>query len=249
MPKAAAATITTPTAGHAAAPPEEAVLVADLKPHPRNYRSHPDDQLAHIVESIRANGVYKNVVVSRDGFVLAGHGVYLAALKGGVTELPARRLPYDHQDPRAIKVLIGDNEVWNLGMPDDRQLTELLKQVRDADSLLGTGFDDQQFAALAFVTRPASELATVDEAKEWVGMPSFEPAQEPFKVIVLIQTEAERDKFLASIGAKVFGRKEGKTWSLWWPPRAEKRDVVSLRFKSKDSPAPAPRAKAKGKRK
>lgn len=45
-----------------------------LKPHPRNYRGHPDDQLAHIERSIRDNGVYRNVLVARDYTILAGHG-------------------------------------------------------------------------------------------------------------------------------------------------------------------------------
>ncbi len=39
-----------------AAPGVQQVAIAGLKPHPRNYRDHPDDQLEHIKASIEANG-------------------------------------------------------------------------------------------------------------------------------------------------------------------------------------------------
>lgn len=49
--------------------------ISSLKPHPKNYRQHPEDQLAHLVRSIKQNGVYKNIVVSSDMTILAGHGI------------------------------------------------------------------------------------------------------------------------------------------------------------------------------
>jgi ParB-like chromosome segregation protein Spo0J len=74
----------------------EFVPLASLKPHPRNYRIHPDDQLEHIIKSIQEHGFYRNVVAARDGTILAGHGVVQAALKmglKGVPVVPARRGP------------------------------------------------------------------------------------------------------------------------------------------------------------
>src|SRR5258707_279190 len=102
--------------------PVEIVAVADLKPHPQNYREHPDDELEHIVESIRANGFYRNVVVARDNTLLAGHGVVQAAKKLGKTEIPVLRLDLDPDDPKALKVLVGDNEIARMAMVDDRAL-------------------------------------------------------------------------------------------------------------------------------
>jgi ParB-like chromosome segregation protein Spo0J len=72
----------------------EDVALDDLKPHPRNYQQHPDDELAHIMESIKTHGFYRNVVIARDGTILAGHGVTQAARKLGYTHVPVIRTPY-----------------------------------------------------------------------------------------------------------------------------------------------------------
>ena len=116
--------------------------VDTLRPHPRNYRTHPEDQLAHIVRSLQLHGFYRNVVVARDGTILAGHGVVLAARQLGLETVPVIRLDVAPDDARALQVLTGDNEIANLGDVDDRELTELLRELatEDWDLLLGTGF-------------------------------------------------------------------------------------------------------------
>src|SRR3990167_8065544 len=134
----------------------EMVKIERLRPHPRNYRDHPEDQLDHLSQSIKDNGFYRNVIISQDDVILAGHGVVKAATKMGLKEIPAVRLNVDSNDEHALKVLIGDNEIAHLATVDDRALTELLKELRDWDinRLIGTGFDANMIAALAFVTRP-----------------------------------------------------------------------------------------------
>ncbi len=54
------------------------VPIAELKPHPRNYKKHPADQLAHLEASLKQYGQFRNVVVARDSTILAGHGVVAA---------------------------------------------------------------------------------------------------------------------------------------------------------------------------
>jgi hypothetical protein len=210
--------------------PTEMVAVADLKKHPRNYKEHQADQVAHIVELMRIGGVFKNIVVARDNTILMGHGVTEAAKLAGRERLPVRRLDVDPDDPRALMLVAGDNEISNLASVDDRRLTEMLKEIMEAGSLLGTGFDDAQLAALAFVTRPASELATTDEAASWLGMPEFSASDPGFKVVVNFETTKQRAEFLKKIGVTIFGRKDGNTWSCWWPPRKEKQDLGALKF-------------------
>ena len=61
----------------------ESALIVDLKPHPRNYRGHPEGQVAHLEQSLRDHGIYRNVVVANDNTILAGHGVIVAAQKLG----------------------------------------------------------------------------------------------------------------------------------------------------------------------
>lgn len=204
-----------------------------LRPHPRNYRTHPEDQLAHIVRSIQLHGFYRNIVIARDGTILAGHGVVLAAQQLGLEEVPVIRLDVDPEDTRAIQVLTGDNEIANLGEINDRELTELLRELaaEDWDNLLGTGFDGQQLAALALVTRPKSELADFDAAAEWVGLPAFEepPEDQTIRITVRFLTLEDRDEFAARCGITQWTRQERNLWTAWVPYKPMD-DRVSVKF-------------------
>lgn len=206
----------------------ERVRIADLKPHPRNYRTHPEDQIEHLIASLEENGVYRNIVISRDNTILAGHGVVKAAERLGREEIEAHRLDLDSDEPGALKVLAGDNEVDHLGVVDDRALTEILKEINDIDSLLGTGYDEQMLSNLVMVTRPASEIRDHNEAAHWVGLPDYEPEVEPLKVVVSFDSEEDKDNFARKLGVKL---SDSKTSSIRWPPR-ENDDLMSLRFEA-----------------
>lgn len=207
----------------------ENVAVCDLKPHPRNYNSHPDDEIAHIVKSIKDNGVYRNVVIARDNTILAGHGVIQAMKQMGMDTAPVRRLDIDSDDPRALKVLAGDNEIGHLSMKDDRMLTELLKEISEFDDgLLGTGYDDMMLANLLYVTRDANEIADFDAAAEWVGMPEYEEGDGvDNKLVVNFRSIEDRQKFAQILGLVL---PDGKR-STWWPDK-KPDDSASVRFKA-----------------
>lgn len=209
----------------------EMVEIASLRPHPRNYKAHPDDQLEHIMQSIRENEVYRNVVIARDGTILAGHGVVKAAQKLGRTRIAVRRLDLDPNEPRAIKVMTSDNEVAHLGDVDDRALSELLKEIKDFDvaGLLGTGYDEMMLANLVMVTRPASEIADFDAAAEWVGLPEYEDGeQSKFKLIITFREADDRELFANTFKLQI-DKKQERVWTTRWP-FTEREDLASLRF-------------------
>lgn len=206
----------------------EEVQVGSLRPHPRNYREHPDDELEHLEYSLRRFGVYRNVVVAKDGTILAGHGVVQAAKRAGMETIPVIRLNLSPEDSEAIKILVGDNGIGHLAEQDDRLLSELLKQIKemDADSLIGTGFDEMMLANLVMVTRPESEIADFNAAAEWVGMPDYERLLGPLKLIVSFHSEQDRQAFAKLLGCEL----SEKTKSIWYPLR-DRRDLASVRFK------------------
>jgi site-specific DNA-methyltransferase (adenine-specific) len=114
-----------------------------LTPHPRNYRGHPPEQIEHLKASITEHGLYRNVVVARGDVILAGHGVVIATVELGVALVPVVRLDIDPDDPRALKLLAGDNEITRLADDDDGALAAILKELADSSvGLLGTGYDD-----------------------------------------------------------------------------------------------------------
>jgi hypothetical protein len=212
----------------------EEVDVDSLRPHPRNYKGHPEDQLVHIEGSLKEHGLFKNVVVAQDGTILAGHGVWTAAKKMGARRIKVVRLPLDPEDLRALKVLALDNELPKFAETDDRALSEMLREISkglDAGGLLGTGYDEQMLAALAMVTRPATELADFSAAAEWVGMPSYEEGTTPIRLVVTFENEADRDRFMKEKKIKR-DKVAGQTWSTRWP-WTDREDVAGIRFEAK----------------
>lgn len=210
----------------------EHVPIAALRPHPRNYKQHPASQLAHLQASIAQHGLYRNVVISADSVLLAGHGVVAAAQAEGRTHIPAVRLRCLADSDEALHVLVADNEVQRLALSDDRALTELLKglyqDAQDDTALLGTGFDAAQLAALTFVTRPASEIADKDEAAEWVGMPGYTGDADTVRLVVTFADCTARDNFLNYLNITV-PNPTARTISTWYPPK-ERDDVSSVEF-------------------
>lgn len=199
-----------------------------LTRHPQNYNEHPPDQREHIRASIEKHGFYRNVVVSSDGYILAGHGVTETAVEMGLAELPVIQLNVKHDSPTALEVLAGDNEISRLAAIDDRQLTEVLKKIKDSDPdnpgvLRGTGYSLETLAALVLVTRPASEVKDANIAANWVGMPTYTNKPDPFRLIIAFpgaDGEAERKKFMEQIGAvdETFVLQTlGKAKSIEWP--------------------------------
>lgn len=208
----------------------EIVPVGKLKNHPRNYRTHPDDQIEHIKKSIEQNGIYRPFVVASDYTILAGHGVYQAVLEMDISEVPVVKIDIDPESPQALKILTGDNEISHLGEVDDRALTEILKDIKefDIEGLVGTGYDEMMLANLVFVTRPQSEIAGVNEAAEWVGMPEYEPAPIYPKIVMSFLTLEDKIKFINELGLRIIEPSK-PTHSVWWPEK-KNDDPSSVKF-------------------
>jgi len=126
----------------------ESVPVETLRPHPRNYRVHTPEQLDHLRRSIEQHGLYRAIVVARDYTVLAGHGVTDAARALGYRVVPVVKLDVAPDDTRAIKVLVGDNEIARAAEIDSGRLVDLLRDIHAIGDLLGSGFSDDDFRAL-----------------------------------------------------------------------------------------------------
>jgi hypothetical protein len=206
----------------------ELINTKDLKPHPRNYQQHPDYQLRHIMKSIETHGFYRNVVVTADNTILAGHGVVEAATRLGIDKIPVHKVDLDANDTRALQILTGDNEINNLAVVNDRMLTELLKEIMVQDQeigLTGTGFDEAQLASLVMITRPASEIKDKDEAAEWLGMPEWEGSSKRLTVIVSFESEKDRKEF-----ADILGYTFTPTTKSIWFPHKPKDDTSSVEF-------------------
>ena len=208
----------------------ENVEINNLKKHPRNYKEHPEQQLEHIIKSIEEHGFYRNIVIAKDNTILAGHGVVQASKLMGKQKVPVIRLDIDSDSTQALKVLTSDNEIGNLAMVDDRQLSEVLKDILDEElDLTGTGFNEDQLSALIYTTRSSDEIETIDEANEWVGVTDYDNTPDSIKVMVHFETEDDRENFMQLLDNPHVNYKMGKTWKIWYPERGNE-DPSSIRF-------------------
>lgn len=221
----------------------EQVAVEELKPHPRNYKQHPDDQLDHIIASINETGFYRNIVIAEDGTILAGHGVVQAAKKMGMDTVPAIRLPLPPDDPRAIKVMVGDNEIGKLAEVDDHLLVDLLGELLEFDDtgLLGSGFDENMLKGLDFLTAPpVPHEETVRSAEEeWgdAGVAGYDSSYNHPRAVVTFDDHASREKFTELLGVTIIrkGSRNRDVISFAWPPVSERNDFGSVKFESAGS--------------
>lgn len=143
----------------------EQVPIDSLTPHARNFRAHPDRQIAELQTSLREYGWARNVVVSSDNVILAGHGIVEAARRNGHTSVPVYRLALKGNDPKAEKFLVLENTVSRLAEDDDAQLAALLADVQRTEGLDGTGYDDAALdAMIAEMADGNGEFGGVDHA-------------------------------------------------------------------------------------
>lgn len=204
-----------------------------LKDHPRNYKTHPPEQIAHLIQSIDEHGFYRNIVVARDYTILAGHGVVQAIRQMGLygpSEVPIVHLDLDKDDPRAMKIMLSDNEIGLSAGVNDRVLTELLKEVGDAGTLLGTGYDRQSLAARIFASRGATEIPDEEAAAQWAnaGVPTHDGRSGVFKLVIDFPSLEMRDRFVKEKDIKLNSSDTTTpNVSAWWPPRS-RNDGSSL---------------------
>lgn len=123
------------------------VKIKDLKPHPKNPRIHPKSALDKLIKSIGQFGFTNPVLVSRDGFILAGHARCKAAAEAGIEEVPAIFL--DLEGANADAYLIADNKIQEETAWNEALLAELIKDLQALDyDVSFTGFEPPEIEEL-----------------------------------------------------------------------------------------------------
>ena len=121
----------------------EIIEISKLKPHPKNPRVHPDSALDRLTRSIKEFGWTNPILVSADGFILAGHARLKAAEMAGLKEVPIVRLPL--KGTKAEAYMIADNRLSELTSWDFPQLTDLLEEIDTGEfDIEITGFSDKE---------------------------------------------------------------------------------------------------------
>jgi ParB-like chromosome segregation protein Spo0J len=123
------------------------VDISSLKPHPKNPRVHPDSLIGKIQSSIKEFGWTSPILVSADGYILAGHARLKAAHKMGLRQVPVICLPLD--GVKADAYMIADNKLQEGSSWDYERLAGLLQDLSDgAVNLKTTGFSEAEISSI-----------------------------------------------------------------------------------------------------
>ena len=201
------------------------VHISWLKPHPKNYKKHPPEQIEHLKASILEHGIFKPIVTANDHTILVGHGVTEACRQLELQQVPTVKTALDPNDEAAIKLMIADNETPLLGERDDRKFAELLKGI---PVLKGTGYDQAMMADLLYITRPENKQQEgFDAGEHWKGMPEFESEDmQAFRTIKIHLADQDAvDDFAALLDQKITVETK-----YLWHPKMQKRWVKDLQY-------------------
>jgi ParB-like chromosome segregation protein Spo0J len=119
-----------------------------LKPHPRNAKTHPAEQIAELVASIQKFGWTQPILAREDGTIVAGHGRLGAARQLALKQVPVIVVGGDWSDKELRTYLIADNKLAENGGWDMKLLTAELSELKAADLLEFTGVGLQEFESL-----------------------------------------------------------------------------------------------------
>ena len=147
----------------------ETVTLKDLKPNPRNARTHSKRQIKLIADSLKTFGFVNPVVIDEDGMIVAGHGRVAAAKRIGMTEVPALRIEHLSDDEKRAYVLADNQLAARAGWDPDILAIELqhLIEIAVEFDVTATGFEMPQIDLLierAKAPKREDEVQPIDRA-------------------------------------------------------------------------------------
>lgn len=126
----------------------EYIETTALIPYARNSRTHSEQQVAQVAQSIRQFGFTNPVLIDANGVIVAGHGRVMAAKSIGMTSVPCIRL--GHLNEAQIRAyVIADNKLAENAGWDDEMLRLEMQHLQDVDFDLSLiGFSDAELEDL-----------------------------------------------------------------------------------------------------
>jgi DNA modification methylase len=131
------------------------------KPNPANARTHPDEQVGQIANSIKTFQALRPILVDEHDNVLAGHGILLAHQRLGRTQIAVQVINHLTELQKSA-FLVADNQIALQSEWDEQKLSGLIatleQELHDVSVL---GFDPEELDRLLHDLAP--EQAFVDE--------------------------------------------------------------------------------------
>lgn len=178
----------------------EYISILQIAPYVKNARTHSEEQISQIIESIREFGFTNPILIDQHNELIAGHGRLEAAKIVGLETVPAVRLSdLTEQQVKALRIV--DNQLaLNAGWDLDLLAAEIVELEADDFNLDLLGFDDDFLAGLL------PDEMDIDPDREQ-PYPEINDAQEKVSIVLgpyeISVQRAEWDKWETAIRAKV----------------------------------------------
>ena len=144
----------------------EYIAIAELKPWPKNARTHSRKQVRQIADSISTFGFTNPILIDDDLMILAGHGRIEAARLLGMDKVPSVRLSSMTAEQKRAYVLADNKLALNAGWDEEIlavELQALLDIELDFDVEI-TGFSVAEIDGLIEGVAPQEDGDPADDA-------------------------------------------------------------------------------------
>ena len=193
--------------------------INEIKINEKNPRTIKDRKFKKLVQSIQQFPEMlklRPIVIDENNVILGGNMRYRACMEAGLEDIPVK-IAKGLTEKQKREFIIKDNA--NFGDWD----WDVLGNEWDTYNL-----DDWGVEVWKNVDDSIKKINTMEE---WVGMPTFEPKDNPFKIIVNFEKIEDREQFEKEFGIIIQQKlsKESNTWTTWWPFK-ERQDLKSLKF-------------------
>jgi hypothetical protein len=158
----------------------EQIPIGLLAPYARNARTHSEQQIAQIAQSIQEFGFCNPVLIDSANGIIAGHGRVLAAQKLGMESVRCIRLGH-LTDAQKRAYVIADNRIaLSSGWDEDLLKIELGELHADEFDMSLLGFDVDELERLLSLESAAADQAPAadDTYTAKIVSPIYEPKGE-----------------------------------------------------------------------
>jgi len=134
----------------------------ELTPYDKNSRTHSDDQIHQIAESIKEFGFTNPILIDSDGGIIAGHGRLLAAKLLGLDTVPVINIGHLTVVQRQALVIADNKIALNSGWDNDVLASEIQSLIDSGFNIDILGFNPDELAGILDDSDPNTGLTDED---------------------------------------------------------------------------------------
>ena len=114
--------------------------ISELKPYPRNARTHSRKQIKQIAAAIQEFGFTNSVLIDENDQIIAGHGRVRAAKQLGLAEVPTVQIAHLSTTQKRAYILADNRLAEKAGWDNEILTVELQGLLADGFEVVLTGF-------------------------------------------------------------------------------------------------------------